>query len=79
MWGGIAVGNGIAGVLEAKDILRLQGLAGKESADDATAKQLSSDRQPPMVTSPYAATSRSPSPSSVTEGTTRRLDDLVEK
>lgn len=73
MWGGIEVGNGVAGVLEAKSRLRLL-----EPAVDATPKQLSSAGGPPRVTSPSAAFRSSP-PSSVTEETTRQLDDLVEK
>ncbi|MCM3906118.1 MAG: zinc-ribbon domain-containing protein [Pyrinomonadaceae bacterium] len=77
-WGGIAVGNGIAGVLEAKNRLRLPGMAGKESAVDATTNQLSSAGQPPMVTNPSPAFGSFP-PSSVTEGTTRQLDELDEK
>lgn len=72
-WGGIAVGNGIAGVLEAKSRLRLL-----EPAVDATPKQLSSAGGPPRVTTPSAAFRSSP-PSSVTEETTRQLDDLVKK
>jgi hypothetical protein len=78
MWGGIEVGNGIAGVLEAKSRSRLLGLAGKQSADHATPKQLSSAGQSAVVTSPSDALRSSP-PSSVTEGTTRQLDDLGEK
>jgi len=78
MWGGVEVGNGVAGVLEAKSRLRLLELADMQSADDATRKQLSSAGQPPMVTSPSASFRSSP-PSSVTEGTTRHLDDSVEK
>jgi len=78
MWGGIEFANGIVGVLEAKSRLRLLELAGKESADDATPKQLSPAGQPPRVSSPSLASRSSPS-SSVTEGTTRHLDDSVEK
>lgn len=77
-WGGVAVGNGIAGTLETKSRLRLLGLAGKESAVDATPERLPSADQPPMMMNPSAASRLSP-PSSVTEGTTRQLDDLVEK
>ncbi len=77
-WGGIAVGNGIAGVLEAKSRLRLLGLASKASAVDATTKQLSVPDQPAMIANSSPAVRSSP-PSSVTEGTTRQLDDLVEK
>jgi len=78
MWGGIAVATGIAGLLEAKSRLRRLGLGGQEYADDATAKRLSPAGQPAMVWSPSPA-SRSSSPSSVTEGTTKHLDDSVEK
>jgi zinc ribbon protein len=78
MWGGVEVGNGIAGMLETKSRRRLLGLAGKESAVDATPKQLPSADQPPVITNPSAAFRSSP-PASVTEGTTRQLDDLVEK
>ena len=77
MWGGVEVGNGIAGMLEAKSRLRLLGLAGKESVDDATPKQLSTAGQPAMVV--HSPTLRASPPSSVTEGTTRQLDDSVEK
>ena len=78
MWGGIEVGNGIAGVLEAKSRLRLLGLAGKEFADHATPKELPSASQQPMVPAPPASLRSSPA-SSVTEGTTRQLNDLVDK
>jgi hypothetical protein len=78
MWGGIALANGIAGVLEAKSRLRRLGLGGKEYADDATPMQLSPAGQPPRVSSPSLASRSSPT-SSVTEGTTRHLDDSVEK
>ena len=78
MWGGIAVATGIAGLLEAKSRLRRLGLGGKEYTDEATPKQLSPAGQPPRVSSPSPA-SRSSPPSSVTEGTTRHLDDSVEK
>ena len=78
MWGSVEVGNGIAGMLEVKSRLRLLGLAGKAFADDASPKQLSSAGQPPRRTSPSAAIRSSPA-SSVTEGTTRHLDDPGEK
>ena len=78
MWGGIEVGNGIAGLLEAKNRLRLSGIAGRESRVDATTNPLPSAGQPPIVMNPSPVLRSSP-PSSVTEGTTRHLDDLVEK
>lgn len=66
------MGNGIAGLL-AKSRLRLQGMAGKESAVDATTSQLSN-----AVMNPSPSLRSSPPPS-VTEGTTRHLDGVVEK
>lgn len=78
-WGAIAVGNGIAGVLEAKRRLRLSGIADKESAVDPTTNQLSSSGGQPPITMNPSATFRSSPPSSVTEGTTRKLDDSDEK
>jgi hypothetical protein len=77
-WGGIAVGNGIAGVLQAKSRLRELGTAGKEAIIDMTTKQLSSAGEPPIVKPPSDPAGPS-SPSSVTEGTTRELNDLVER
>jgi hypothetical protein len=76
-WGGISIGNGIAGVLEAKSRLRLLGI--KESAVDVTTKQLSSSANPPPMLTNSSESYESSSPSSVTEGTTRHLDDLDEK
>jgi len=78
MWGGIEVGNGIAGLVEAKSRLRLLGLAGKQSANDVRTQRLSSADEPPLVTDRSAA-SRPSLPSSVTEGTTRHLDDSPKK
>ena len=78
VWGGIALADGVGGVLESKSRLRLLGLAGKESAIDATPRQLSSAGEPPIITNPSVASRPSP-PLSITEGTTRQLDDLVEK
>jgi len=72
MWGGVELGNGIAGVLEAKNRLRFLGLAVRESGVDTTPRELSSAES-------EIISKRSSSPSSVTEGTTRHLDDLVEK
>jgi len=81
MWGGIEVGNGIAGLLEAKSRLRLlglPGLPGKQSANDVRTDRISAAGEPPLVTD-RAGASRPSLPSSVTEGTTRHLDDSVKK
>ena len=75
VWGGIEMAYGISGVLESKSRLHLMGLTGKDRAVDATPQQLlSSGEPPPKNTSPSAAFRPSP-PVSVTEGTTRQLDD----
>jgi hypothetical protein len=78
MWGGIEVGNGIAGLVEAKSRLRLLGLAGKQSANDVRTHLLSPADERLKVPGPSDAFASS-SPSSVTEGTTRHLDDSVKK
>lgn len=75
MWGSIEVGNGIAGVLDAKSRLRRLASASKSSVDAAPPQQLTPVGQPPKV----AGASSSIPPASVTEGTTRQLDDSVEK
>ena len=73
VWGGIALALGIGGALEAKSRLRLMKLADKESSIDSTPQQLSPAGKPPMITNSAACES---SPYlSVTEGTTRRLND----
>ena len=77
VWGGIEMANGISSVLEAKSRLRLLGLTGKESATEATMQQLLSAGEPPLA-SPAAAFRPAP-PLSVTEGTTRHLDEHLEK
>ena len=69
---------GVSGVLESKSRLRLMGLTGKESAFDETSRQVLSSGEPPRITNPSAAFRASP-PVSVTEGTTKQLDDYVEK
>lgn len=78
MWGGIEVGNGIAGLFDAKSRLRLLALEIKQSANDARTQVLAPADQPPMVKGPSAAVGSLP-PSSVTEGTTRHLDDSAKK
>ncbi len=77
MWGGIEVGNGIAGMLETRSRLRRLGLASWKSADNATIKQVLSAGQPPLKNRSSAASSAPPS--SITGGTTRQLEGLAEK
>jgi zinc-ribbon domain len=77
-WGGIAVGNGIVGVLQAKSRLRLLGMMDQRSEAGATTKQLASEGQQPIINNPSGPSESSP-PLSVTEGTTRQLDHLVKK
>ena len=78
VWGGIEMAYGISGVLESKSRLRLMGLLGKESAISATPQQSLPAGEPPIITNLSTAFRSSP-PMSITEGTTRQLDDLVEK
>ena len=78
VWGGIEMANGVGGVIEAKGRLRLMRTASKEPAIDATPRQLSSAGEP--VTIEHSSNAYRPTPAlSVTEGTTRNLDGLVEK
>ncbi len=75
-WGGIALASGIGDVIVSKSRLRLMELAGKKSAIDAP--PLSSAGE--LLTDTNASAFRSSPPLSVTEGTTRHLEDLkVEK
>lgn len=78
VWGGIETAYGISGVLEAKSRLRLMGLIGKQSAVDASTQQSLSGGEPTKIMNPSAAF-RPSAPVSVTEGTTRQLDDYIEK
>jgi len=75
---GIALGSGIGDVLVSKSRLRLMELAGKNPKIDSTPS--SSAGELLTTTNPSAASTRSSLPLSVTEGTTRHLEDLkVEK
>ena len=78
VWGGIELANGVGNVIEAKARLRMMGTAGGESAVGAAPQQLSSPGEPVTIEHSFNA-SRSTPPLSVTEGTTRNLNDLVEK
>ena len=72
VWGGIEVANGLSAILESKSRLRLLGLTGTERVleakpyDELSTGQLS---QTPIASDAFR------SPSSVTEGTTRHLDE----
>jgi zinc-ribbon domain len=72
-WGGIELGHGIANMLASKRKLRLMGLA-----VDSTRQQIPSASEPQKFSDPSAPVGPF-SPSSVTEVTTRQLDDKVEK
>lgn len=74
IWGGIDLANGISGVLESKSRLRLLALSRKRSfVDSKTQGSLSVGEQVPVLNTLSA--SRSSSDVSVTEGTTRNLND----
>ena len=73
VWGGIEVANGLSAILESKTRLRLLGLTGKERAIEAKsdADELSTGQ---LSHTPIASDAFR-SPVSVTEGTTRHLDE----
>jgi hypothetical protein len=69
IWGGIDIANGISTVLESRSRLRLIRMSRQESVANATTQDLlagGESLRPANITS---------SPLSVTEGTTRHLDD----
>ena len=72
VWGGIAMASAIGDVLEAKSRLRLLALTGKRPLAGSTTQDLLPARE--WVT-PNDAAVTPRSPVSVTEGTTRHLDD----
>ncbi|HEX6731441.1 MAG TPA: zinc ribbon domain-containing protein [Pyrinomonadaceae bacterium] len=73
VWGGIDIASGISNVLESKSRLRLQTMTRREVAVETTTQGLLSGGEPILPTN--APVSRSSSPVSVTEGTTRHLND----
>lgn len=73
VWGGIEMAYGLSSMLESKSRLRLLELAGKHGAE-AAPQQLSSGEPSPIM-NPSAF--KSSPPLSVTDGTTRQLDDKV--
>lgn len=78
VWGGIEIAYGISGLTESKSRLRLLASGLKEFEADAIPQQLLSAEELPKTANPFAA-NRSASPVSITEGTTRHLEDHLEK
>lgn len=78
VWGGIEMAYGISGVLEAKSRLRLMGLTGMRPTVDAPTLESLSHGESPQIANAHAAFAPAPR-ASVTEGTTRHLDDSAEK
>ncbi len=74
VWGGIEVAFGLSNLIEAKTRLRMMGFTGKEAPIDTTAQQ-----SLPSVEPNPAAVFESRPRRSVTEGTTRQLDEHLEK
>ncbi len=77
VWGGSEVAEGASGFIEAKSRLRLLALKPGGESPGSTPRELSPAREPPSAISASDAF-RPPAPSSVTEGTTRELDELLE-
>lgn len=76
VWGGIELAYGIGNLIESKSRIRLLKLKAKELGIEPSPQQLpSADERPRIIDSAFKA---SP-PLSVTEGTTRRLGDSIEK
>lgn len=78
VWGGIQMAYGISGVLEAKSRLRLLGLKGASPAVDAQTPESLSHGGASQIANSHAAFVPAPR-GSVTEGTTRLLDDSADK
>ncbi|HWT02775.1 MAG TPA: zinc ribbon domain-containing protein [Pyrinomonadaceae bacterium] len=74
VWGGIELGRGIGDFLEAVSRLRMMGPPARGQAVDQTPRQLESHGEPVMNPSAF----KKPPKASVTEATTRHLDDLAE-
>jgi zinc-ribbon domain len=73
-WGSIALAQGIGGVIESKSRLRLMGQAGGESAIDQTPRQVTTAGGSQTIADSSGAFISSP-PLTVTESTTRHLDE----
>lgn len=78
VWGGIETAEGAGGLIEAKNRLRLLAAkSGGAAVDSTTPQQLPAARESTSAVS-AAEAFRRPTPASVTEGTTRELDELLE-
>ena len=79
VWGGIETAEGAGGLIEARNRLRLLAAksGGAATEDSTTPRQLPAARESPSAVS-AAEAFRRPAPASVTEGTTRELDELLE-
>ena len=73
VWGGIEMAYGLSSMLESKSRLRLLKELGNESLDAVPQRLTSGEPSPIMSPSAF----RSTPPMSVTDGTTRQLDDKV--
>jgi hypothetical protein len=78
VWGGIELAYGLGGLIEARTRLRMLGLAGEKPLPDPTTRELLQGRERPHLTNAPAALAHAPR-ASVTEGTTKLLDDQSEK
>jgi F0F1-type ATP synthase assembly protein I len=76
--GAIKIGNGVSNLLETKSRRRLAGPLAQDEAADSAPRRLSTPGEPVPINNAGAGF-RTPSPLSVTEETTRRLDDMAEK
>ena len=74
VWGGIEVAYGLSALLEAKSQLRLLGMTGKETIVEANQHDALMAGQP-FAIHDQRTNFTSPSTTSVTEGTTRQLND----
>lgn len=74
-WGGIELGKGMGDFLEAAGRLRLTGPPAQSPAADPEPRQLGGTGEPVMNPSEF----KKPPQASVTEATTRHLDDLTER
>jgi hypothetical protein len=77
VWGGSEVAEGVAGVIEAKSRLRLLALKSGGESLGSVPRELAPAREPTSAINASDAF-RPPAPSSVTEGTTRELDEMLE-
>lgn len=75
VWGGIEIAYGLSAILESKSQLRLMGSAGRESLPEATQRDRLLTGEPLQSTTELNTFKPLAGPASVTEGTTRHLDE----